>query len=587
MGRVLTAVAYLTIWACTVPAAEVLVEAEGFSDRGGWVVDPQFTDIMGSPYLLAHGKGTPVRNAKTRVTFPETGKYFVWVRTKDWVQEPQWAPGRFQVVVGGKALSTTFGVTGDGKWVWQSGDSVKITNKTVTLELHDLTGFDGRCDAILFSTNKDFVPVAKADRQMRLWRKKLLGLPDDPPSAGQFDVVIVGGGISGCSAAVTAARLGCKVAIVQNRPVFGGNNSPEVGVRGPRWGKPGALVTREVYTSAVERQKVLDAESNIKQFLGWHVFRAHKEKEHIVSVDALNIHTNKELRFKAPIFIDCTGDGWVGFHAGAQYRYGQEGRDEHNESLAPEKPGKMVLGATLHWKAVPGDKATTFPEVPWAQAISKDMAAIVGFWTWEYGHHRDMIDEAEEIRDYLLRSIYGSFATAKHNGVVTRVRGRIDNYELQHVNYILGKRESRRLMGDYIMTQMDCWDTPTKPDRIGVTSNPFDIHIPSEKYDFKINVDKRWGLGKRKDYDIPFRSLYSRNVTNLMMAGRCISVTHIAHSSTRVMNTGSQTGVAVGAAAFLCKRHNATPRAVGRRHIKELQDIVFGKGTYVNALKPK
>ena len=582
MGRTLTAAAWLTIWACTIQAAEVLVEAEGFGDRGGWVVDQQFTDIMGSPYLLAHGKGNPVRNAKTQVSFPETGTYFVWVRTKDWVHEPQWAPGRFQVVVGGKALSTEFGVTGDGKWVWQSGNSVEITNKTVTLELHDLTGFDGRCDAILFSTNKDFVPVAKADRQMRQWRKKLLGLPDDPPSAGQFDVVVVGGGISGCSAAITAARLGCKVAIVQNRPVFGGNNSPEVGVRGPRWGKPGAFVTREIYTSDVQRQSVLDAESHISQFLGWHVFRAHNEAGKIASVDALNIYTNTELRFEAPIFIDCTGDGWVGFYAGADYRYGQEGRDEHNESLAPETPGKMVLGATLLWKAVPGDEATSFPEVPWAQAVSKDMAATSGIWTWEYGHYRDMIQEAEEIRDYLFRSIYGSFATAKRNEAE-----KLAKYELQHVNYILGKRESRRLMGDYIMTQMDCWDTPTKPDKVAVTSNPFDMHIPSEKYDFKIHVDERWGLGKRKDYDIPFRSLYSRNVTNLMMAGRCISVTHIAHSSTRVMNTGSQTGVAVGAAAFLCKRHNAIPRVVGRQHIKELQDIVFATGTYINALKPK
>jgi len=567
--------------------ADVLVEAEGFAKPGGWVVDQQFIDIMGSPYLLAHGLGKPVENASAEVAFPEAGTYHVWVRTKDWVPEMQWAPGRFQVIVAGKPLAAEFGTAGDGKWVWQDGGTVQIAGKSVRIELKDLTGFDGRCDAIFFTTDPVAVLPEKPADTVRRWRKKLLGLPETPPAAGAFDVVVVGGGVSGCSAAVAAARLGCKVALVQDRPVFGGNTSPEIGVYGPRWGKPGPFITGEIYAekgksrpSVAQRQGVLDAESNIKQFLGWHVFRATKDQQRIASVDALNIYTNQELRFEAPVFIDCTGDGWVGFYAGAEYRYGQEGRDEYNESLAPESPGRMVLGATLHWKAAAGDEATSFPEVPWAQAVSKDLAATEGFWTWEYGHHRDMIQESEGIRDYLLRSIYGAFATAKQKDPEKMAK-----YGLHNVNYILGKRESRRLVGDYVMTQMDCWDTPTKPDKIAVTSNPFDLHVPSEKYDFKIQVDERWSLNKRKDYEIPFRSLYSRNVTNLMMAGRCISVTHVAHSSTRVMNTGSQTGVAVGAAAFLCKRYKADPRTVGREHIKELQDIVFGRGNYAGALE--
>jgi len=579
---------------CTLHAAELLVEAEGFDEPGGWVVDQQFIDIMGSPYLLAHGMGKPVSNAKTRVTFPETGMYYVWVRTKDWIEQKKWAPGKFQIFVDARPLPTALGVTGNGKWLWQSAGSVKIANKIVTLELHDLTGFDGRCDVIFFTADKDFVPPEKPDRDMRKWRKKLLNLPDNPPLAGKFDVVVVGGGISGCSAAISAARLGCSVAIIQNRPVFGGNAGPEIGVYGPRWGKPAAFITSEIYgikgsprPSTADRQRVMDSESNIKQFVGWHVFNVNTQANKIISVDALNIYSNRELNFEAPVFIDCTGDGWVGFHAGADYRYGQESRDQQNESLAPEKPGKMVLGATLHWKAVPGDNPQAFPDVPWAKVISKDMAAIVGFWTWEYGHNRDMIYEAEQIRDYLFRSIYGSFASAKEKGTVPRVNGRLDNYRLQHVNYILGKRESRRLMGDYIMTQMDCRDTTTKPDKIAVTNNPFDIHIPDQKYDFKIKVDERFGgLQKRNDYDIPYRSLYSRNIKNLLMAGRCISVTHIAHSSTRVMNTASQTGIAAGAAAYLCKKHNTAPRQVGRLHIKELQDIVFSKGKYNDALKP-
>jgi hypothetical protein len=567
-------------------AAEVLAEAEGFRDYGKWVVDQQFIDIMGSPYLLAHGLGKPVDNAKTEVAFPETGSYRVWVRTKDWVPEPQWAPGRFQVIVAGKPLAAEFGAAGDGKWIWQDGGTVEVAEKTVKVELKDLTGFDGRCDAIFFTTDKAFVPPAKPDEAMRQWRKKLLGVPDVPPPAGEFDVVIAGGGLAGCSGAVAAARLGCKVAIVQNRPVFGGNNSPEIGVHLAQWGTPGPFITREVAVpggqfeqGAVQRQKVMDGEPNIKQFLGWHVFGALKSGDRITAVDAVNIYTARELRFSAPVFIDCTGDAWVGYRAGADFRHGQEAASEHNESLAPEKPIKMTLGSTLFWNSRKTGAATSFPDVPWAEAISKGNKATSGNWMWEYGHYRDTIWEAEEIRDYLFRAIYGSFATAK------RTEGsKLADHELSRVNYIAGKRESRRLMGDYIMTQADCWDTREKPDKVAVTSNPFDMHVPGEDHDFLIHVDERWPLTKRRDYDIPFRSLYSRNVSNLMMAGRCISVTRIAHSSTRIQNTGTQTGVAVGAAAMLCKKYKATPRVVGEEHIKELQDMVFGKGQYAGAL---
>lgn len=568
-------------------ATGLLVETEAFDNLGGWKHDPQFVDIMGSPYLLAHGLGKPVADAATTVSFPATGTYQVWVRTKDWIPEPAWAPGKFQVLIDGKALPVTFGTEGDGTWVWQSGGTVQIDRTDVALALHDLTGFDGRCDAIFFS--KGSTPPAKNDKAMRAWRKRLLGLPDTPASAGKFDVIVVGGGISGCSAALAAARLGCKVALIQNRPVYGGNNSSEIGVRGPKWGKASEVITREIYdrvkfsTLIDRRRKTMTSEPNIKSYLGWHMYHAATKDGKITSVDARHTRSNKELRFHAPVFIDATGDGWVGFHAGADFRYGRESRAQTGEPLAPEKADKRVLGSTLHWKSHATDRPTTFPEVPWALAVSKDCAALGGGWQWEYGHFRDMIWEAEEIRDYLFRSIYGSFATAKKNSPE-----KLANHELKHVVHILGKRESRRLMGDYIMTQMDCWDTPRKPDNVGISNNPFDVHIPRKDYDFRIHVDESYGgLGKRKDADIPFRSLYSRNVSNLMMAGRCMSVTYIAHSSTRVMNTGSQTGIAVGAAAFLCNRYNMTPREIGKKHIKELQAIVFAEGKYADALKPQ
>ena len=296
----------------------------------------------------------------------------------------------------------------------------------------------------------------------------------------------------------------------------------------------------------------------------------------------MNIRTAKELRFATPVFIDCTGDGWVGYYAGAEFRHGQEARGEHNEPLAPEKAIKMTLGSTLMWCSTMGPPDATFPDVPWATAVSKDLAAANGDWKWEHGHYRDTIWDAEEIRDHLLRAIFGAFSTGRQKGAAVNKR-----LELYRVNYIAGKRESRRLLGDYILTQADCWDTREKPDKVALGNNPFDLHVPSEKYDFIIGVDPRVSLKDRRSFDIPLRCLYSRNVPNLLMAGRCISATRVAHSAIRLQNTGGQTGVAVGAAAFLCKKYGVRPRQLYEKHLAELQDIVFARGEYQEALQAK
>ncbi|MFO1492321.1 MAG: FAD-dependent oxidoreductase [Kiritimatiellia bacterium] len=210
--------------------AAILVEAESFAQRGGWVVDPQFMDTMGSPYLLAHGLGRPVADATTDMTSPAAGTYHVWVRTKDWVAK--WnvpgTPGRFHVLVNGRALETTFGTVG-AEWHWQDGGVVELPAGRVSLGLRDLTGFEGRCDAILFCQNAGFQPP-NADPAMAEFRRTLLVIPQQPEEAGEFDFVVSGGGIAGTCAALSAARLGLRVALVQDRPVLGGNNSSEVRV---------------------------------------------------------------------------------------------------------------------------------------------------------------------------------------------------------------------------------------------------------------------------------------------------------------------------------------------------------------------
>ncbi|MBM4017440.1 MAG: FAD-dependent oxidoreductase [Planctomycetes bacterium] len=567
-------------------AAEVLVEAESFAELGGWLVDAQFMDIMGSPYLLAHGLGKPVAPARTQVEFPDAGAYRLWVRTKDWV--PPHHPGTFKVVIDGVPAGV-FGNHGKG-WLWQDGGTVQIKGKKATIELVDLTGFDGRCDALFFTTDARAAPPAQPNEQMASWRRKLLGLPETPPSAGQFDLVVVGGGIAGTAAAVTAARLGCTVALVHDRPMLGGNASQEIRVH---TGGAGGKVVDEVnanYNAAAaadphptvkfdeRREKVVAAEKNIQEFLNWHVFRVQAQNKRIAGVDAQHTITGQQKRFAATVFLDSTGDGSVAAWAGAEFRMGREGRDEFGEKTAPEKPDKMTLGTSITWGTRETDRETAFPAVPWAKEVSKDLAASSGDWTWEYGHYLDTIQDAEEIRDHLLRAVYGSWSTAKNE----KDTAKFARSELAWVAHVGGKRESRRIIGDYILTENDIVQTRQFPDGVATGTWSIDLHYP-KGYDFRTYAQ----FGKVKPYPIPFRCLYSKDIENLMLAGRNISETHVALGSTRVMNTGGQMGVAVGAAAYLCKKHATTPRGVYQKHLPELLAIVKGEGEYQETLKAK
>ena len=244
-------------------------------------------DVMGSPYLLAHGLGRPVADATTEVEFPPPGAYRVWVRTKDWVA--QWkapgTPGRFQLAVNGKPLETVFGMEG-AAWHWQDGGRVQISARRVAIALHDLTGFEGRCDALFFASDGNFTPPNKGPA-LAAFRRKCRGLPEQPQAAGEFDLVVTGGGIAGICAALSAARLGLSVALIQDRPVLGGNNSSEVRVwlQGARnkepWPRIGDVVaelepprrahygpanTAELYEDE-KKLAVVRGEPNIRLFL--------------------------------------------------------------------------------------------------------------------------------------------------------------------------------------------------------------------------------------------------------------------------------------------------------------------------------
>ena len=588
-------------------AAEVLVEAESFAQRGGWVLDPQFMDVMGSPYLLAHGLGKPVANAKTEVEFPETGVYHVCVRAKDWV--PAHHPGRFKVLINGRELTETFGAN-DRDWSWQTGGQIEVATKKATIELQDLTGFDARCDAIYFTTNKDVVPPENADQKMAVWRRKLLGLAERPGEAGQFDLVVVGGGVAGTCAAVSAARLGLHVALVQERPVLGGNASTEIKIEPYGLGRPRV---DEISSKRGGPQPYAN-EKNLRVFFDMHACTVQKNGTRIAAVVACHVVTGQRMRFAAPLFIDGTGDGWIGFWAGADYRRGRESYREFNESLAPNEADKRTHGNSVVFQTAMAKEPVTFPEVPWATEVSKDYAQMANIpkkeWDpahyWEYGQGLDVLQGAEHIRDHLFQAIYGTYATVK------ATYPQAANLQLTWVGHIAARGESRRFIGDYTLNQNDVAAGRVFPDAVAISmKNWFCLHYIQPKYDFRGGAPRpaseTVGRGQTPPpvvpqdplpacadslpvdncATVPFRCLYSRNVENLMLAGRCASATHVAAMNVKVQNTTGQMGLAVGSAAFLCKKHNTLPRGIYQKHLAELQDIVFERGEHKDALKPR
>ncbi len=575
-------------------AETVLVEAESFAQLGGWVVDQQFMDQMGSPMLLAHGMGVPVEDATTTVDVPAAGAYRVLVRTRDWVAP--WnvpgAPGKFQLVVNGEPLETVFGTEG-AEWHWQDGGTVRLAAGPAELALHDLTGFDGRCDAVLLTTHPGFRPPNEGE-SLAAQRRKLLGLPEEPENAGQFDLVVVGGGVAGACTAVSAARLGCKVALLQNRPVLGGNNSSEVRVHlggkinqepypalgnlvreiGPRHDAGNAA--RAKHYEDERKLKVVEAEENLDLFLNMHAFRVEMDANRIVAVIGKHIRLNREYRFPAKVFADCTGDGNLGFLAGADFRMGRESRDETGEPLAPEQADAMTMGTSVQWYTAEADQPVSFPECPWALQFDEQsyQRATRGDWNWETGMNRDQIAEFELIRDHGLRAVYGNWSYLKNH---SPEKDEIANLKLAWVAYVGGKRESRRLLGDVILKQQDVVDRRPWPDASVTTTWSIDLHYPDPKNTEHFPGEEFRSIAEFlhiKPYAIPYRCLYSRNVSNLLMAGRNISVTHVALGTVRVMRTCGMMGEVAGMAASLCAEYETTPRGVYQNYLDELKGLM-------------
>lgn len=408
------------------------------------------------------------------------------------------------------------------------------------------------------------------------------------------DVVVIGGGLAGVSAAVAAARLGSSVALVTNRPVLGGNSSSEVRV----WvvgatahgtqrfsretGIMGELFLENQYRNAEGNphywdQVVLDlvrAEPNLTLHLNTDVRAVTMAAGGgaIHSVTGWTMGSELETTFEAPVFLDCTGDGLIGHLAGAEYRIGRESRAEYGEEWAPEEADDELLGSSLFFYTKDAGRPSRF--VP--PSIAKDIGSTpilanrvirtgdngCDYWWIEWGGELDTVTENERIRDELWGVVFGIWDHIKNSGEFDA-----ENLTLEWVGSLPGKREYRRFVGDHTLTQNDILDQTEFPDAVAFGGWSIDLHPVEGVYADRAGAQQRYSAGT---YGIPYRSLYSRNVDNLLFAGRDISASHVAFGSTRVMATCSTQGQAAGTAASLAARLGVSPRALGRDHLDTL-----------------
>jgi hypothetical protein len=572
---------------------ELFVEAESFSVKGGWQVDQQFMDVMDSPYLIAHGAGVPVEDASAQVRLPGKGEWHLFVRTFNWVSP--WydgeGPGKFKVAVDGDELSETLGAAGS-KWMWQYAGSFETASRNISVALKDMAGFDGRCDALYFSRVKN--PELPEDvAGMRELRSRLIRNFNVPSDKGQYDLVVAGGGVAGMCAAVAAARQGLKVALIHDRPVLGGNNSAEVRVHlggsiecGPypnlgnmikEFGhtKKGNAKSAENYEDW-KKMSFVENEENISLFLNTHVTDLEMKDGSIEALLARNIETGELMRFSAPVFSDCTGDASVGYLAGAEWRTGRESLAETGEPGAVEVADRQVLGASVQWNSKDMGKPSPFPVFEYGKVFTEESVQKVkgGEWTWETGMLRDQVLEAERVRDHGLLVVYSNWSYLKNH---SSVKEAFADRALDWVAYVAGKRESRRLVGDVMLTQNDILNEVPYEDATCATSWSIDLHYPDPANtaffpgeEFKAVCTQEY----IEIYPIPYRCFYSKNIPNLFMAGRNISVTHVALGTVRVMRTTAMMGEVVGLAASVCHRHGCLPRDVYRTHFADLQALM-------------
>ena len=431
-----------------------------------------------------------------------------------------------------------------------------------------------------------------------------------------FDLVVVGGGISGTCAAISAARNGLKTALVHERSMLGGNSSSEVRLfpedtaHHSTWIKESGILD-EIHTEERVRnwepyiEGLMNChwdlvlyewavrEKNLALFLNTTVREVEmKDPSHILAVHGIQLGTEKTFILDAPLFVDASGDGVLGYRAGAEFHWGKETRSEYAEPLAPEQPDKGTMGNTLFFRARDTGQPISFKRPDWAVEIDSEQQLAGrghtyiegGYWWIEVGYPMHPIRDNEEIRHEALRQLLGLWDHIKNR---CEHRSRAANYALEFVGFWPYKRESRRILGDYVLRQHDTQDPQINSDDIAYGCWGVDIHVPGGILKEGVppypppSTDANWERYGTYPYGIPLRACYSRNIRNLFTAGRPISASYVAFASSRVLPTGAVVGQGVGAAAALCKRHNCDPRTAARQHAEELQQILLRQDAFI------
>jgi hypothetical protein len=587
------------------------IDAAQFDSYGGWELDTFHTDLAAaSGYLLANRFcGPSVEDAVTSVQLPAGGTWHLWVRTRNWL--PEHSPGRFKIRVNGRAGDTIFGAAESNRWMWESGGAHELPLGKTELRLQDLTGHLGRVSALILTRDAAYRPPADREAMLKE-RARLSGIYLLPADRGQFDVIVAGGGPAGVPAAIAAARNGCRVALIHDRPVLGGNASLEIAVP-PNGATFHKTFTRE--TGIIEEIRnegcihsprpvhgkvsyamefVVASEPNITLFLNENLDNADTSGNRIRSVESHNTLTGERSVYRGETFIDCTGDGWLGCYAGAEYRLGREARSEFSESFAPEVADAKTMSGTLSngstkdgyfYHVVDRKKPVEFTLPEWGVKIpdperfheKRSMRFETGGSWFEYPGDVDDLYGQEEARDTLYRMVAGIWDFFKNHWVE---KEKAAGWELLDIPSKLGLRETRRLIGDHILNQNEVEQAELFDDRVAYAGWTLDVHHPDGVMGYE-----RFTAYKRVPVNhIPYRSLYSKNIENLLFAGRNGSFSAIALGAVRVEVTCATMGQAVGTAAALCKKHSCTPREIYRRYLTGLQQQLLKDDQYIIGL---
>lgn len=418
-----------------------------------------------------------------------------------------------------------------------------------------------------------------------------------PRKTHTVDFCVVGGGLSGMCAAIAAARQGIQVALIQDRPVLGGNASSEIrmwvcGAHGKNNRETGIveeLHLENLYRNTTPCYSIWDSvlyekarfQENLKLFLNCSVFDAKTADGNVTTVTGWQTTTQTFQTIKASLFADCSGDSILAPLVGADYRVGREARSEFNEDIEPEKGDRKTMGMSCLIQVRETDGPQKFIPPTWAYTYKTDKDLPhrghnhkhTNFWWIELGGEQDSIHDTEEIRDELLKVAFGVWDHIKNQG-----DHGAENWALDWMGFLPGKRESRRYVGDHILNQNDVRAKGQFKDLVAYGGWSMDDHHPGGmNYPGKPTIFHR----APSPFGIPYRCLYSKNIKNLFCAGRNISATHAAMSATRVMATCSVIGQAVGTAAAIATRHKLTPRGVYREKIGRLQQMLMDQDCYL------